>query len=93
MPSPETCPVCGADVPPSARACPECGSDDTTGWNEDHAVYDGLDLPDNEFDYNAYLKKEFGGTTIFGGKSKRFWMRIGIAALAIALIVLVVCSM
>ena len=50
VPTPETCPVCGADVPPNARACPECGADERSGWNEDDARYDGLDLPDEAFD-------------------------------------------
>ena len=44
---PETCPNCGADVPPKARACPECGADEQTGWSE-AARTDGLDLPDEE---------------------------------------------
>lgn len=47
VPTPETCPVCGADVPRKARACPECGADERSGWNEDDTRYDGLDLPDD----------------------------------------------
>lgn len=57
---PETCPNCGAEVPPNAKACPECGSDEQTGWSE-QARYDGLDLPDEHFDYNDFVKREFGG--------------------------------
>lgn len=57
---PDVCPACGADVPETALACPECGSDYETGWNEDAAVYDGLDLPDKDFDYDEYVKREFG---------------------------------
>ena len=52
---PETCPNCGADVPRNAKACPECGSDEKTGWSED-AGRDGLDLPDDEFDYEEFVK-------------------------------------
>ena len=59
--APKVCPVCGEDVPPKALACPECGSCHNTGWKEDADVYDGLDLPDDEFDYDEYLKREFGG--------------------------------
>lgn len=44
------CPVCGASVPRNARACSECGADERSGWNEDDARYDGLDLPDEAFD-------------------------------------------
>jgi hypothetical protein len=59
MNTPETCPNCGADVPPKARACPECGADEKTGWSED-AYASGLDLPDENFSYDEYVKKEFG---------------------------------
>jgi hypothetical protein len=45
---PSECPVCGAAVPPAARACPECGADERTGWREEDALYDGLDLPDSD---------------------------------------------
>lgn len=47
--SPETCPICGADVPRGARACPECGADERTGWDEAATHADGLDLPDHAF--------------------------------------------
>ena len=57
---PEICPVCGAEVPPEARACPECGADEETGWSE-RAEAQRLGLPDDEFDYNEFVKEEFGG--------------------------------
>ena len=57
--TPEVCPVCGADVPRNARACPECGADEETGWSEE-ARTDGLDLPDENFDYGEFIKREFG---------------------------------
>jgi hypothetical protein len=59
MRAPETCPACGADVPRGARACPECGSDESTGWS-DHAQAQSLDLPDDEFNYNEFVQREFG---------------------------------
>lgn len=59
MRAPETCPACGADVPAGARACPECGSDESTGWS-DTARAQSLDLPDEEFDYNEFVQREFG---------------------------------
>ncbi len=52
--------MCGADVPERARACPDCGADHQTGWNEEATAGDGLDLPDQDFDYDAYIKREFG---------------------------------
>ena len=56
---PEICPNCGAEVPRKARACPECGADEQTGWSED-ASAQRLDLPDDNFDYDEFVKKEFG---------------------------------
>lgn len=57
--TPEICPNCGAEVPRKARACPECGACDETGWSE-RARYDGLDLPDDSFDYDEFTRREFG---------------------------------
>jgi hypothetical protein len=57
---PEICPHCGALVPRKARACPECGSDEQTGWSE-RAAAQRLDLPDDEFDYDEFVREEFGG--------------------------------
>lgn len=59
---PEICPNCGAEVPPKVKVCPECGADESTGWSEE-ARYDGLDLPDDRFDYEDFVKREFGGET------------------------------
>lgn len=56
--APETCPNCGASVPRNAKACPECGSDEETGWSQE-AETGGLDLPDENFDYDDFVKKEF----------------------------------
>jgi uncharacterized membrane protein YvbJ len=56
---PETCPNCGADLEPTATVCPECGSDESTGWAED-AYAAGLDLPEDDFNYNEFIEKEFG---------------------------------
>ncbi len=56
----DCCPNCGADLPRNAKACPECGSDEQTGWSE-QARYDGLDLPDDDFDHEDFVQREFGG--------------------------------
>ncbi|MDP2989646.1 MAG: zinc ribbon domain-containing protein [Kiritimatiellota bacterium] len=87
MTPPEIYSVCGAEIPPAERACPECGADDTTGWNADRAVYDGLDLPDAEFDYNEYLKKEFGDAEEREGKPKKLLIWLGLIGLALAVLV------
>lgn len=60
MGNPGVCPNCGAELPPKARACPECGSDERTGWSEE-ADTGALGLPDEEFDYEAFVRQEFEG--------------------------------
>jgi uncharacterized membrane protein YvbJ len=54
--SPETCPNCGADVPPRARACPSCGADENTGWADGAH---GPEIPDDSFDYQEFVENEF----------------------------------
>jgi hypothetical protein len=56
---PETCPNCGAIVPRNAKACPQCGSDEKTGWS-DSAYADNLGIPDENFNYENFVKEEFG---------------------------------
>ena len=56
---PETCPECGAQVPRNARACPECGADEETGWSA-RAQAQRLGIPDDEFDYESFVREEFG---------------------------------
>ena len=46
-------------MPRNARACPECGSDEKTGWS-DNAQSQRLGLPDEEFNYDEFVKEEFG---------------------------------
>lgn len=64
IPAPEICPVCGGEVPPGARACPECGADERSGWNEEDARYDGLDLPDDEVPQPVPAKRISGPVVV-----------------------------
>jgi predicted nucleic acid-binding Zn ribbon protein len=80
---PGPCPVCGDDVPPNARACPGCGSCHNSGWSE-AAAYDALDLPDPEFDYEAYVAEEFGS----GDNGKRHRPARWVVVAAIVLLVI-----
>jgi hypothetical protein len=73
-------------VPPNARACPECGSDEKTGWSED-AKSAELDLPDEEFNYDEFVQREFGGTKPKPHGIPWFWWVIA-AVLVIIFIVL-----
>ena len=58
--APEICPICSEEVPASALACPECGADHRSGWREDAENTGGLDLPDENFQYEEWVKEEFG---------------------------------
>ncbi len=79
--APEICPNCGADVPPRAKACPECGADETTGWSE-QARNDELGLPDENFDYEAFVKREFGGKKSVLGGIHWFWWLVAVIVLS-----------
>ena len=88
-PPPAVCPSCGVDVPETALACPECGADYETGWKEDAAVYDGLDLPDPEFDHAEFAKREFGDEALPLAPKKRRWSgSVVIAIIAVAFLLL-----
>jgi hypothetical protein len=83
MPSSETCPNCGADVPPGAKVCPECGSDESTGWSET-AYASNLGLPDQGFDYEEFANREFGKPSAAKPEGVRWvwWLTaLGLAAL------------
>lgn len=85
---PGVCPVCGAPVQARAVACHECGADERSGWRDEDGV-DGLDLPDDNFDYDAFVREEFGGSPAAPRGIRPLWWIICIvlvAALAITLL-------
>jgi hypothetical protein len=65
-------------------ACPHCGACDKSGWNEEASGADGLDLPDEDFDYEKFTAEEFGSPRKLRGK-ERLWK-----VTAIVLLVLIV---
>ncbi len=79
--SPEICPNCGAAVPRGTKACPECGSDEETGWSE-AAETSGLDLPDEHFDYEEFVRKEFGAKSPVPRGVHWFWWIIALLVAA-----------
>jgi zinc-ribbon domain len=81
MRPPETCPNCGAEIPPKARACPECGADEQTGWSE-QARADGLGLPEENFDYEDFVECEFGARSPVPRGIHWFWWVIALAVAA-----------
>jgi hypothetical protein len=85
--APEICPVCGAEVPDGASVCPGCGADETSGWS-DRARYDSLDLPDDAFDYDEFVRRELRGETP-RRPGQRFWWVVAVG-ITLALLWLVV---
>ncbi|MEY2563796.1 MAG: hypothetical protein QOH88_1989 [Verrucomicrobiota bacterium] len=71
---PEICPVCGEDVPRSALACPECGADHNSGWREDAETYEALDLPEEDFNYDKFVREEFGSSYKPAGLKTIWWV-------------------
>jgi hypothetical protein len=69
---PETCPNCGASVPARAKSCPECGACEESGWNEE-AAGGNLDIPEETFDYDEFVKREFGPRRLLPHGIPWFW--------------------
>ena len=59
--------------------CPECGSDEQTGWSE-AAREDSLGLPDDSFNYDEFVTREFEPET--SPRKHWFWWLVAIAVLA-----------
>ena len=57
------CPGCGAEVPIGPRGCPKCTRPPKRrkrrSWERGPAQ-DGLDLPEDDFDYDEFVAREFG---------------------------------
>ncbi len=73
---PGQCPACGEWVPRTASACDCCGACERSGWQPDAEIYDGLDLPEEDFDYDAFIAKEFGSETKRSMKSVWWWVAL-----------------
>ena len=76
---PEYCENCGEAIPKNAAACPACGADEHTGW-ADSAYQD----PDEDFDYDEFVEREFGGETreVKPRGLHWFWWLVGVLLLA-----------
>ncbi len=87
--TPAICPVCGEEVPRGALACRECGADHNSGWRENAEAYDGVDLPDDEFNYDEFARREFG-TGAKPGRISTTWWITAIVLLALTILYFVV---
>jgi len=80
------CPDCGAEVRVGSRGCARCASDRATKawddhkpWEQDEA-YDGVDLPDENFDYEEFVDQEFGGRQR-RSRHEWFWWAVAVVLL------------
>lgn len=80
--TPEVCPVCGENVPPRAPACPECGADHNSGWRPGALESGGLDLPDEDFNYEEFTWREFGPGPSRAGMHPVWWITAVLLLLA-----------
>ncbi len=80
--TPEVCPVCGEEVPRNAVACPACGADHRSGWREEAESYDAAGVPDDDFDYENFIREEFGESPKPAGIKTVWWITAIILAIA-----------
>lgn len=80
---PGQCPACGEWVPRGAVACDDCGACAKSGWKDDADVGDGLDLPDDDFDYEAFVAEEFGGKPQAKKLTTNPWWWVALALLIV----------
>jgi hypothetical protein len=72
--TPEVCPVCNEDVPAGSLACPECGADHRSGWSAEETTSGDLGLPNEDFDYNDFVKNEFNTEAKPQGLKTIWWV-------------------
>jgi len=78
------CPFCDREVR-VGRPCPGCakkaGKPKKKSWEQDKSQ-DGLDLPDSDFDYDAFVAREFGKVPYQALGVKWYWWALAMALLA-----------
>ena len=82
---PGQCPVCGEWVVKGAAACDSCGSCAISGWSA-QADQDGLDLPDDDFNYDEFLQREFGEDSRGRKAPLKVWWIVGIILVVILIL-------
>jgi len=85
------CPFCDHQVRVGER-CPGCTQKKRPprrvkkSWEQDHSA-DGLDLPDEDFDYDEFVAREFGGAPHRRLGVKWYGWLLGVLAIAALLAV------
>ena len=77
------CPFCGSDVQ-VGKSCPGCAKTAKKPrrrlWQQDKSK-GGLDLPDDDFDYEKFVANEFGKAPHRELGVKWYWWLLGVALL------------
>ncbi|MEM9481053.1 MAG: hypothetical protein AAGA58_15485 [Verrucomicrobiota bacterium] len=85
------CPGCGAELAVGSNGCPTCNKEAVKkkSWEQDNYL-DGLDLPgeEDEFDYEEFKQREFGGGLRPKGIKPLWWITGIILVLAFGWMVL-----
>lgn len=68
------CPHCGATIRADAKMCRGCGADASCGWNDDYE--DGEYSPDDDFDYDSFIAREFPGEAPPNAAKSQNWIRL-----------------
>lgn len=80
------CPFCDREVR-VGKPCPGCAKKTKPAkpgkkpWEQD-AAQDGLDLPDDDFDYDEFVAREFGKAPHRSLGVKWYWWLLGVVVLA-----------
>ena len=61
-------------------------ADHNSGWRNDADTYDGLDLPEEDFNYHNFIDKEFGSAPKPAGVKTVWW----IAAIVLIVVFVVI---
>lgn len=71
------CPFCGSDVR-VGNPCSGCAKKSKKRPWEQPTSQDGLDLPDDDFDYDDFVEHEFGKLPHRGLRLPWYWWALGI---------------
>jgi hypothetical protein len=80
------CPYCESEVR-VGEPCPGCSKKakraalKSRSWQQDKSA-DGLDLPDDDFNYEEYIAREFGKAPHRALGLKWYWWLLGVVVLA-----------
>lgn len=87
------CPFCDREVR-VGKPCPGCAKKQKPSPPKSRRpqahdeIYDGLDLPDDDFDYDEFVAREFGRTPRRKTGVKWYWLLLAVVFLALMLLFL-----